>query len=209
MKEGIIRKKFNAASAALEKTPAGKNTLRVLGALKEVTLGFRDEGFEATLAVNHGATNLDACFEEDENADQTLANGVLTLKGEALPFVLTDDGYEDSEMYFKINWQGTDIFSMTSTWDENRKRWDDTVEDAEEDEDNSTGGWSDGYDAEGSPAKQGRRTPPLEGRIADALIGALAKIDLAQRHAVTGEEQLDKTFRVPAQIKINPPKGPL
>jgi hypothetical protein len=190
MKEGMIRKKFNAAAAALEKTPEGKNTLRILGALKEVTLGFRDEGFEATLAVNHGATNLDTCFEEDEAADQTLANGVLTLKGEALPFVLTDDGYQDSEMYFKINWQGRDIFSMTCTWDENRKRWDDSVEDAEEDEDSSSDG----------------KRVMLQGQIADALIDVLAKIDLAQRHTVTGEEQLDKTFRVPAQRKINGPK---
>jgi hypothetical protein len=200
MKEGMIRKKFNAAAAALEKTPEGKNTVRILGALKEVTLGFRDEGFEATLAVNHGATSLDACFEEDEAADQTLANGVLMLKGEALPFVLTDDGYQDSEMYFKIHWQGRDIFSMTCTWDEDRKRWEDSVAEPEEDEEDSDGGgWSDGYEAEGSPAKQGAKKVMLQGQIADALIDVLAKIDLAQRH----------TVRVPAQIKINPPKGPL
>lgn len=205
MKEGIIRKKFNAA-AALEKTPEGKNTLRVLGALKEVTLGLREEGFEATLAVNRGATNLDPCFEEDENTDQTVANAVLTLKGEALHFVLTDDGYQDSEMYFKINWQGTDIFSMTSTWDETRRRWEDTVEEENEEEDSDGGGWSDGYEAEGSPAKAGGRAPPLEGQIADALIDVLAKIDLAQRHTVTGEEGFEKSFKVPAQIKINPPK---
>lgn len=206
MKDGIIRKKFNAASAALEKTPEGKNTLRILGALKEVTLGFRDEGFEATLAVNHGATGLDPCFEEDEAADQTLANGVLTLKGEALPFVLTDDGYQDSEMYFKINWQGRDVFSMTCTWDESRKRWEDTDTHEEDGDDEGSGSWSDGYDSEGSPAKQNSRTPPLEGRIADALIEVLAKIDLVQRHTITGEEQLDKTFKVPAQIKLSPPK---
>jgi len=206
MKEGIIRKKFNAAAAALEKTSEGKNTLRVLGALKEVTLGLREEGFEATLAVNRGAANLDPCFEEDENTDQIVANGVLTLKGEALPFVLTDDGYQDSEMYFKINWQGTDIFSMTSTWDESRKRWEDTVEEESEEEDSDGGGWSDGYEAEGSPAKAGGRPPPLEGQIADALIDVLAKIDIAQRHTVTGEEGFEKSFKVPAQIKINPPK---
>ncbi|MEZ0260474.1 MAG: hypothetical protein ACAH80_05655 [Alphaproteobacteria bacterium] len=206
MKDGIIRKRFNNAVKEQSALPEGKNTLRILGALKEVTQALRDEGFDARLSTRYGTTGLDDSFSE-ENTDRAHANGDVKLSGETLNFMLWDDGYEGGDMYFRINWQGANIITVTSTWDDNKRRWDDSFENQyDEEEDQEDSDWDAEEQEDSAPAKPAKKVT-LEGKIADALIEVLAKVDLAQRHTVTGEEELDKTFRVPAQIKLAPPKG--
>jgi hypothetical protein len=202
MKQGAIRKKFNEAVKELSATPEGKNTDRILGALQSSVKALRAEEFDATLEVRHADAGLAECFAEEEREYVTV-NGTMTAQGERLDFVLTEGTYEGDDMTLKVDWNGGNVLEITSSWDSDEEKWTDAIGDNEYEDD---GGWDDEEPAE---AEQEEEAEPvtLEDKITGMLVDVLAKAARAQRHAVPAADELDKTFRVPAQIKLAAPKG--